>query len=888
MESQNELKKIESLLFNLPDITSGRNFVERLQAEKPNELVRLLKKDGLFSDILALVSASPLLATTILQNPHYISWIGKKRADSQVRTKEESLESLARFALTNSSNDTHVLLARFRRRELLRIYLRDLRGLVTISEITEELSNLADASLEFALRIARQQLDNRYGAPLQTDDKNRATVAKFCIVSLGKLGSRELNYASDIDLLFIYSSDGETSGTGTRSAVTNREYFVKLAELVSKIVGESAGEGAAYRVDLRLRPYGRVGALAISQKEAVRYYTSIAQSWERQVLLRSRASAGESEVFKCFWQNIEQEVYSTNISIKTALENVRLSKEKINQEHRHENGFNVKLGEGGIREIEFIAQALQLAYGGKDDWLRNSHTLISLSRLADRKLLNENELTMLSDAYKFLRKLEHRLQMENGLQTHAVPDEPYKRLFVARLLNFETIDEFDLRLKFHTENVSFVFNRVFSGEEDISKDDKPKKKTRGRKPKSKAKNEIEVSIAQTEKIEESADETKDAYESGKLIRSALLESVELADNFHDELAFLRGTWHEIYNEILQSDLAERITTQESQTRQNFLAEASIEAALLIAKNQVFRKYPESVENQIDDVNIAVLGLGKLGSAAPDFGSDLDLVMVFDDEKNSPIFNLTNQEFYAKTVEYFVTALSSLTREGSLYRVDLRLRPDGKNGATCIGKTRFLNYLRDRAEIWELLAYVKLRCVGGKLDFAAAAEREAREIIHQRAKKFDESELRNETRRVREMLEKTKTKDLRRGEIDIKYGSGGLLDIYFAVRYLQLRDDIRDADENRSTLDVLRGLRENKSIEMEVYEKFRSGYDFLKRIDHALRLFSGRSSRVPNSETQLLAKVAERLMLDSSQELLHLLNINRIFIQDAYHKIFSRN
>ena len=156
------------------------------------------------------------------------------------------------------------MLARFRRRELLRIYLQDIRGLNTIAEITEEISNLADAIFEYALRIARQALDNRYGSPQEIDEKGRSANAGFCIVALGKLGSKELNYSSDIDLLFLYSADGKTSGKGSRGKVSNREYFVKLSEYIVRLVGAQTGEGAAYRVDLRLRPHGRVGALAIS------------------------------------------------------------------------------------------------------------------------------------------------------------------------------------------------------------------------------------------------------------------------------------------------------------------------------------------------------------------------------------------------------------------------------------------------------------------------------------------------------------------------------------------------------------------------------------------------------------------------------------------------
>ena len=209
-----------------------------------------------------------------------------------------------------------------------------------------------------------------------------------------------------------------TSGTGERGPVTNREYFGKLAERVARIVGQPAGEGAAYRVDLRLRPHGRDGALSSSLAEALRYYREAAQPWELQVLIRARAAAGSSRLFTDFITSLRARVYHTDETVERALAHVRLAKQKIDRHHGVEGGgYNVKLGRGGIREIEFIAQALQLAHGARDSWLHAPHTLISLGRLADRHLITERERTELSDAYSFLRTLEHRLQMEHGLQS---------------------------------------------------------------------------------------------------------------------------------------------------------------------------------------------------------------------------------------------------------------------------------------------------------------------------------------------------------------------------------------------------------------------------------------------------------------------------------------
>ena len=315
---QNLDAKAESLIRDLPDEKGARLFLERIANEQPLTFQKLIRNPAILSDALALAAWSPLLATTLEQNSDYVSWLMRERVDTRIRTREQIKESLARFALTNSSLSPQVLFARFRRRELLRIYLHDVRRAHTLVETTEELSNLADAILEYALSLARQDLDNRYGSPLREDEKRRIGTADFCIIALGKLGSRELNYASDIDLIFVYSDEGTTAGSGERGKISNREYFIKVSETVTKLVGQPAGEGAAYRVDLRLRPHGRDGALACSLDEALKYYSKSAQAWELQALIRSRAAAGSSALFSRFATATEDYIYRPDVSIKVS------------------------------------------------------------------------------------------------------------------------------------------------------------------------------------------------------------------------------------------------------------------------------------------------------------------------------------------------------------------------------------------------------------------------------------------------------------------------------------------------------------------------------------------------------------------------------------------
>lgn len=882
---------LDNFLKDLPDAIGAERFFQQFTERNSFQAGKLLKNDGLLSDVLTLASFSPLFATTLLQHPEYVSWLGKHRKESTVRDKEELLESLARFSMTNSQIETQELLARFRRRELLRIYLRDIRRLGTIAEVTEEISHLADAILEYALRLARQELDNRFGNPLEEDEKGRKRNAKFCVVALGKLGSNELNYSSDIDLLFLYSSEGWTSGSGSRGVTSNREYFIKLSELIVKLVGH---EGGAYRVDLRLRPHGRVGALAVSLSESINYYQKNAQAWERQTLIRSRSSAGDSEIFKKFCDEVENYVFSADETVENALRNVKLSKEKINREHTTSQGFNVKLGEGGIREIEFIAQALQLAYGGKDKWLRAPHTLISLSRLADRKLLSENELAQLSDAYDFLRRLEHRLQMENGLQTHIVPDEPEKRLIVAKRMGLQHLNEFDEILSFHTQNVNQIFQRVFGNQPFVNKH-LGQENYQAELLKSIERAEEQINLSD-EKAESLSDFSQlSPYFSEMLTANpALLNNlpkfedefvekdyIELfrnelstAENFAQELASLRRTWSRFLLDIAFFDIFEKITPREAKNAQTRLAEASLTIAHEITKRELSKRY-----GKFKELNLAVLGLGKLGGRGMDYGSDLDLILVYDDAKSLPFKNLTHAEFYAKATEIFVNTLSSFTREGNLYRVDLRLRPDGKNGATCSSKSAFLSYFQNRSAMWEWLAYVKIRGVAGDVNLAIETEAEIRKILHQKAQNADIEDFRVETARMRERLEKEKSDNRSRKEINIKHGEGGMLDVYFAMRFLQLRDNVPDELENRTTLFMLKKLHEKGSLNDENFQMFYDGYEFLSRLDHALRLTFGRSAVLPNN----WEIISQRLKL---KNLLEVLNLHRLNIRTAYESVLQ--
>ena len=953
--------KVDFLLRDLPDQNAARLFLEKLTKENASTYQKLLKQPALLADVLAIAAWSPLLATTLEQNTEYFSWLSRERADPRVRTSDELKESLARFALTNSTLNTQNLLARFRRRELLRTYLHDIRRSHTLVETTEELSNLADAILAYALTLARQDLDNRYGLPTKTDERGRSATADFCVLALGKLGSLELNYASDIDLVFLYSDEGSTAGTGNRGEVTNREYFVRLSEAIAKFVGQSGGEGAAYRVDLRLRPHGRDGALACSLDEASRYYERSAQDWERQALIRVRPAAGSNDLFARFKERVTSSVFRRDVSISNALASVRLAKQKIDRKVEKKTGYNVKLGHGGIREIEFIAQALQLAHGGHDDWLRVSHTLVTLGRLADRGFITQQERSELSDAYYFLRTLEHRLQMEHGLQTHTVPESENSRHLIARRMGFAEPHaevQFNKALKMHTTRVRQTYERLFSEVErdldsepaqtyrEIPKVDKDtglanaaakvfrehiidadevadlpdlsrlvKKVARESLNSHRASLQVAHIAASLEKTTEPLQFRLQHFKNlitlcgssdffGEMIaanpsligslgidvetclrrdhRAVLRSAIDAQNNFSAELSSFRLKWAEMLCEIGMLDATRQISTFEANRLQTELAVASLNVAYVIARREMARRLGRLRMSP----RLAFFGLGRLGTAGVDYGSDLDILITYDSLVPSPVPGLSHDEAYARLAELMIVAISSITREGYLYRVDVRLRPHGKNGPLVLSSDGLLDYLRDTSAPWEWLAYVKLRAVGGDLELGKMIETHARHRIHQNAARTDPEELKSATRRVRDRLEAEKGTKRGHAVTDIKYGPGGMLDVYFATRYLQLLKEVPDEGDDRSTSFTLERLNQEGALSDEDYSVLSTGYGLLRAVDHHLRLIVGRSSRLPDPDHPTAHDVATKMGFESAQSLRQILTEQMQAIREAYNRILS--
>ena len=430
------LAPLLQMLEQSPDPDGALNLFERLMTANGPELVQLFERHQvLLHYAIVVLGYSRYLGETLVQNPDLFQALLREKNLDRTHSREEFAEAFARFRSRSQEGEISLLLARFKRREYVRIMLRDVLRFATLAETTAEISALSDALIEEALREADMRLRNRFGPPQTLDSDGRLTLVPCAVFSLGKLGGNELNYSSDIDLLFVHG-DGEAPPGAT---ISNREYFIRLAQSVTETLSTVTREGAPFRIDLRLRPRGSEGEPAVAFSQALDYYARQAGDWERQALIKLRHSAGNQTLARLFIRKVQPFVYTQEVNfaaIETALE----ARERIRSHRRkamarpHGGAIDVKLDRGGIRDIEFLVQCLQRVYGGTELWLRSCGTLFSLQKLHDKEHLSGKDFQELTTAYEFLRQVEHRLQLRLGQQTHSLPQSAPELELLARMV----------------------------------------------------------------------------------------------------------------------------------------------------------------------------------------------------------------------------------------------------------------------------------------------------------------------------------------------------------------------------------------------------------------------------------------------------------------------
>jgi len=449
---------------NLPDPDQTLNLLERVYQNVPDKeslLERLARRPRGLDILLAVVTQGGFLSEIVVRRPEHLFWLldcaDLDRVKRWPHYRQEIEEALADHS---DPEEAAQQLRRWQRREILRIAVRDVLGLGSIERWALELSNLADNIVHEACRLVRKQYRQRYG-PAWTDGEREA---QFAVIALGKLGGRELNFSSDIDLMFVYEGEGRPS----EGDLDNFEYFARMAADIVGTLSTATDEGYLYRVDTRLRPEGDRGALVRSLPSMELYYESWGENWERQALLKARPVGGDAELGRKFLRTIKPFTFRKYVDPVSVQDTLRAMHELRSRSIQRpptalpKRERNFKTGPGGIRDVEFIVQAIQMLYGGQYPEIRCAGTVESLHRIRESGLLTEDDFATLLHGYRFLRRLEHRLQMEEQLQVYALPASAAQQDVLAKRLGYPgrtaLLEEFSK----HTGKIRALFDGIFA------------------------------------------------------------------------------------------------------------------------------------------------------------------------------------------------------------------------------------------------------------------------------------------------------------------------------------------------------------------------------------------------------------------------------------------
>jgi glutamate-ammonia-ligase adenylyltransferase len=875
------------LLSSAADPTAAERYLDSFSRAHPDVFQRLSQSPSGLQFLIALSSHSRFLSEAVLAAPEWMEALIHAPELYRVLPTDHFSRRLEAALEDGIPADRH--LALFRRRELLRILLRDVLGHASLSEATEEISNLADAILDVTYRRLRRTLEQRYGTPRCVDGSE----CGFSIVALGKLGGRELNYSSDIDLMFVYSGNGHTDGA---QSITNKEFFIKLANQYTHLLAQ------CYRVDLRLRPDGRLGEVCLSVDGMTAYYESRGRDWELQMLIKARVAAGDNGPGRHVLEVVEPRIYQSTLDF-SSVEAVSETRERIHEKatrRSRDAGLDVKLARGGIRDIEFLVQCLQRLHGGREPWVRHGGTMMALFRLQDKNLLSEVEYSRLVSAYEFLRHIEHRLQLVDDRQTHTMPSDRQELEILARKMPSTEIGRLPSaskllhQLNLHLEEVQATYDRVIHAQQPLyyssaSADageriaellvDTPGSNLirfldqrapqlasvlRGR-PLTRGARAFEAFL---ERVYSQQVHLKSLNENATLsadVVDLFENSVHFADelirrpDLLEDLARIRSTTVEAYDDLAVADATElrrffrremfRTQAQsvclatpifETLARTSNLADAVICAAYGLARDYVTKTHPPNGYEAHDQM--LVIALGRLGMREFDLGSDADLNFVI------PECDVQQMRFWTRVAERIIDILTAYTADGVMFAVDTRLRPNGREGPLVQTESSYHDYLATRAEAWEGITYMKSRAVAGN---SAAATKFLHELQQVDWRRYGQSgRSRNDLREMRARLEREQGPTH-----PLKAGPGGYYDIDFALMYLRLKSagiffKVLNTPERIDVIEKMGHLEHSDALFLH------DAATFYRAIDHGLRVYSGHAEgRLPNSPSHLEALTA---------------------------------
>src|SRR5881394_3304461 len=378
--------------------------------------------------LLHLLAVSSICATRLTQDPDILLWLCQPEVCLASRGYAEMAGDLRALAGDSIAKQDFAALRFWKGREMTRVAVRELANVAPLEETTGELSHIAEICIRRVLEHWDIEFRKRHGSP----------TAEFVILALGKLGGGELNHSSDVDLLFLYGEEGELT-----PRISYHEFFNRLGKRILETFSTPHPAGSLFRVDLRLRPEGSAGPLARSLESMENYYAGFGETWERIALIKARGIAGSRELAYDFLRLHQPFIYPKT-STPDLLDEIAKIKHRIERDivGAEKLERDVKLGRGGIRDIEFIVQTLQLIHGARHPFLQEPNMLKALRALRELDLLASQEVLALDNAYRFLRRVEHRLQIEAEQQTHTVPDEPEALQRLARSLRFSSANDF--------------------------------------------------------------------------------------------------------------------------------------------------------------------------------------------------------------------------------------------------------------------------------------------------------------------------------------------------------------------------------------------------------------------------------------------------------------
>jgi glutamate-ammonia-ligase adenylyltransferase len=785
------------------------------------------------------------------------------------------------FASPLSDADFRAELRRFRRRESIRLIWRDVNAVDQVETTLAGASVLADTCIELALRHAERQIADRHGViRMESGEPQRLVV-----LALGKLGGNELNFSSDVDLVLAYEEPGTSDGTRAIDAET---WYSRVSQHLISLLADRTAEGYVYRVDLRLRPFGSVGRVALSFAAMEQYYQREGRDWERYAWIKARPVAGDKAAGGRLLETLRPFVFRRYFDY-TAFAGLREMKGLIDAEvARKDLADHLKLGPGGIREIEFIVQLMQLIRGGREPTLRVRGLLPALAACEHRGLIALDRAKRLRNAYRFLRRLENRVQMFGDQQTHELPSDDLQRLRMALALGYEKWEDLIAELDAHRAAVSEEFDAVMAPARQARNSDKTvgwnaiwKRcldddidsaafEAAGFTPVAPVIAALEgllgspilraASVRSRERLDRVipslfAAAVESAAPSACLVRLiglvhavarrsaylALLDEQPIAlkrltrlfaasalmadrviayplllDELFDDrsegpppdraaveaeiarsLAMLGDGDVEREIEVIQEQrlaavfriglafLSKRIDAQQTARSLASVAEAVLSCVLRIAERDLIATHGRMDQRIGDSAGMAVIGYGSLGGNELGFGSDLDLVFVYDGNLSSQESDgakpLDGARYYARLAQRFVHLLTTLTRSGRPYEIDVRLRPDGGKGLLVTSLDAYLAYQQQRAWTWERQALVRARAVAGDVSLGRRFS-EARAAILGVA--VDKDALRKQ---ILDMRSRWRAERDRSNEqmLDLKQGLGALVDIEFLLQAIVL-------------------------------------------------------------------------------------------------------